>query len=87
MIKTMLDAVQFLRFAEGGRVHVYDHHVVLDGLPPLYAAQRAICGRTGRPGQLHGIDRFPDRDLCARCWAGYPPDRRHELFQHPEDPQ
>lgn len=80
----MLEAVEdvtFLRFAEGGRVHVFDRSENRLGVP-LYQVQVAACGRAGRPGQLDGITVFDDRELCARCWSCYPADLRHRLFEH-----
>lgn len=77
--------VQFLRFAEGGRVHVFDRYENrLD--VPLYQVQVAVCGRSGRPGQRHNIEpAFRDRELCARCWHGTPPEARPSLFEHPQE--
>lgn len=81
----LVERVEFHRVSTGGVVHVLDRYEPVEGLPPLYARQVARCGRFGRPGVHDLVGRFPDRELCARCWQHTPAERRSELFTHPQD--
>lgn len=85
----MNDKPTFLRFKRGGKVHVMeglsDISQILGTEPSpataLMASQVAICGARGTPGQLHGVSKFNDGDLCWKCRNGWIGDKC-DLFQH-----
>ncbi len=75
----IVDAVEFVRTAVGGVVHVLADRLYL---PELDANQHvAVCGRRGRPGHEDLVDvTFDDRELCRDCWLTTPSHHRPRLL-------
>ena len=74
----IVEAVEFVRHAVGGFVHVLDHYLADEES----TRQVARCGRTGRPNVYSNVATFDDSELCPRCWLLTAPDRRQALFTH-----
>lgn len=72
----IFEAIEFVRHAVGGLVHVLDHHYHdHTGIRPV-----ARCGRTGRPNTQPLVDEFDPRELCPPCWAATPAHLRPRLL-------
>ena len=80
----IVEAVEFVRHAVGGFVHVLDHYLVEDAEEGS-TRQVALCGRTGRPDVYSNVATFDDSELCPRCWRLTAPEQRRALFTHPQE--
>jgi len=73
----IFEAIEFVRHAVGGAVHVLDRYE-FDGCNALQVAR---CGRTGRPNVIGNVNPPPTiEQVCHQCWISTPAEQRSRLI-------